>query len=392
MGSILKVTEEWLGYCKNQKEYEIIKERINQRSNNQTAKALGIPRQTIDKIVKRVYKRLQQDTGDNLFIKGISTLYGKDGEIKLQWVKTEVEKEEQFEAFKQAVEEILNELKETVKEKYQELYIGQKPLDDEFYDNEILTVYPIGDFHLGMFSWEDETGENYDLDIAYNLLSRAFDRLVESTPNSEYALLANLGDYFHIDDTRNETLRSGNRLDVDSRYPKILKIGLKLIVHVIKKLLAKHKYIIIRNAIGNHDPHTTYFLNEYIRAWFCNNPRIIIEDDVKTFWFYKFGKNLIGITHGDTCKLTDLPEIMAHDAAEYWSDTEFRYWYIGHVHHMQKKEFRTCVVESFGTLAAKDAWHYSSGYRSQRQIKYKVLHKDYGEIQEGTINLKYLEK
>jgi len=241
-----------------------------------------------------------------------------------------------------------------------------------------------------MFSWEEETGENYDLDIAYNLLTKAFNRLVESTPNSEYALLANLGDYFHIDDTRNETLRSGNRLDVDSRYPKILKTGLKLIINIIQKLLIKHKYIIIRNAIGNHDPHTTYFLNEYIRAWFCDNPRIIIEDDVKTFWFYKFGKNLIGITHGDTCKLTDLPEIMASDAAEYWSDTEFRYWYIGHVHHMQKKEFRTCIVESFGTLAAKDVWHYSSGYRSQRNIKYKVLHKDYGEIQEGTVNLKML--
>ena len=82
---------------------------------------------------------------------------------------------------------------------------------------------------------------------------------------------------------------------------------------------------------------------------------------------------------------------MASDAAEFWSDTEFRYWYIGHVHHQQVKEFRTCIIESFGTLASKDAWHYSSGYRSQRQIKFKVLHKDYGEIQEGTINMKMLE-
>jgi DNA-binding CsgD family transcriptional regulator len=108
MAAIMHVTEEWLDYCKNQKEFEVIKERLKHSSNNQTAKALGIPRQTIDAIVKRVYKRLQQDTGDYLFIKGISTLYGKDGDIKLQWVKTEVEKEEQFEAFKEAVEEIIN--------------------------------------------------------------------------------------------------------------------------------------------------------------------------------------------------------------------------------------------------------------------------------------------
>ena len=392
MPKAIEVTNEWLKYCKTKKEFEVIQERLKHPSNNKAAKALGISRKTVDNIIKRVYKRLQADTGDNLFIKGISTLYGPDGDIKLQWAKTEVEKEEQFEAFKEAVEEIIQELREiSKKNREQEIFRGQEELLNDFYEKDLLTIYPIGDFHLGMFAWNEESGEDYDLKIAYNLLNKAFDRLIDSTPNSEYALLANLGDYFHVDDTRNETLHSGNRLDVDSRYPKILKTGLKLIVSIIEKLLKKHKYVVIRNAIGNHDPHTSYFLNEYIKAWFCDDPRIIIEDDVKIFWFYKFGKNLIGITHGDTCKITDLPEIMASDASEYWSDTEFRYWYIGHVHHMQKKEFRTCVVESFGTLAAKDAWHYANGYRSQRQIKYKVLHKDFGEIQEGTINLKYIE-
>ena len=31
------------------------------------------------------------------------------------------------------------------------------------YLNDILVVYPIGDLHLGMFSWDKETGEDYDL-------------------------------------------------------------------------------------------------------------------------------------------------------------------------------------------------------------------------------------
>ena len=389
MAALLNVSEEWLEFCETPIEKEIIEERIKHRSNVKTAGALGIGRKKVDKIVNKIYKKYQTETSDGLFIKGTSTLYGPDGELKLRWVKTEAEKEERFEAFKEAVQEIVDEVKNAVEPKYKDIYYGEKPLADDFYDNELLTVYPIGDLHLGMFSWKEETGEKYDLKVAKKLLSKAFDRMIESTPNSEYAILANLGDFFHIDDTRNETMKSHNTLDVDSRYPEVLKTGLKLIVRVIEKLLLKHKYIIIRNAIGNHDPHTSYFLNEYIRAWFCENPRIIIKDEVKTFWFYKFGKNLIGITHGDTCKMQDLPEIMAYDASELWSDTEYRYWYIGHIHHQQKKEFRSCTVESFGTLAAKDAWHYSSGYRSQRQIKFKVLHKDFGEIQEGTVSLKY---
>ena len=388
MAKSIKVDSEFLKYCINQYERNIINERINCRSNVEAAKNLGLARQTVDRVVNRVKNRMK--TIDYLTVKGTSTLYDKDGNVKLQWVKTDIDKETKLQAFMDVIKESLEELKNEKLKKENKFYKTPYILDED-----ILVIYPIGDFHLGMFSWEEETNENYDLQIAENLLIESFNLMISSAPNSETCILANLGDYFHIDDTRNETLRSGNRLDVDSRYPKILKTGLKIIIHIIEKLLTKHKKIIIRNAIGNHDPHTTFFLNEYIKAWFAgtiNEGRIIIEDEVKTFWFYKFGKNLIGVTHGDTCKLTDLPEIMAHDATEYWSDTEFRYWYIGHVHHMQKKEFRTCVVESFGTLAAKDAWHSASGYRSQRQIKYKVLHKDYGEIQEGTVNIKMIEK
>jgi len=385
--AVIKVDSEFLKYCINEYERNIIKERINCKSNNEAAKHLGISRQTVDRVVNRVKNRMK--TVDYLTVKGTSTLYDKDGNVKLQWVKTDIDKEIKLQAFLDLIKESLEEIK---KEKKNEKIFREVPY---ILDEDILVVYPIGDLHLGMFSWDEETGENYDLKIAEKLLLKSFELMITSAPDSDTCILANLGDFFHIDDTRNETLRSGNKLDVDSRYPKILKTGLKLIIKIIEMLLLKHNKVIIRNAIGNHDPHTSFFINEYIKAWFSgtiDEGRISINDEVKTFWFYKFGKNLIGITHGDTCKITDLPEIMASDAAEHWSETEFRYWYIGHVHHTQVKEFRTCIVESFGTLAAKDAWHNSSGYRSQRQIKYKVLHKDYGEIQEGTVNLKMIER
>ena len=388
MAKITEVTSEFLKFCVNDHERNIIEIRKDCKSNNEAAKLLGISRQSIDRIIKRVKARMRNL--DLLYIKGTSTLYDDEGNVKLQWVKTDIDKDTRIQALLEVTEDLLKEIKNERKKVSYDIN-SKKESKKEIKNEDILVVYPIGDLHLGMFSWDEETGENYDLEIAQELLDKAFVKMIKSAPSSKIAILANLGDFFHIDDTRNETLRSGNRLDVDSRYPKILKTGLKLIINIIEKLLEKHDKIIIRNAIGNHDPHTTFFLNEYIKAWFCSTDRIEIKDENKTFWFYKFGKNLIGITHGDTCKLNDLPEIMASDAAEFWSDTEFRYWYIGHVHHQQVKEFRTCIIESFGTLASKDAWHYSSGYRSQRQIKFKVLHKDYGEIQEGTINMKMLE-
>ncbi len=393
------VNQEMLKYCKTDKERIVIETRLSCDSNKEVAQILEMDPRRISEIIKRVWVRWQtrpstpetvkqSENVDKKFInaskyliKGESILYDSEGNVKLKWIKTKADEV----ALQEAFEEAINNLIDKIKKNTLHLDINvSEPVDT--IDNE-LTVYPIGDLHIGMFSWAAETGEDYDLNIAYNTIKSAYKKLINSAPNTETALLINLGDFFHIDNYDGQTARSGNRLDFDTRWPKVLETGLKIMVELIYMLLSKHKKIIVRNAIGNHDQHSTIFLNAYLKAWFNNDPRIHVEDAPTAFWYYKWGKNLIGVTHGDTVKLTDLPEIMAHDAVQYWSNTEHRYWYIGHVHHMQKKEFRTCVVESFGTLVAKDAWHYASGYRSKRQIKYKVLHNKHGEVLEGTVTI-----
>ena len=393
------VNQEMLKYCKSDKERIVIETRLSCNSNKEAAQILEMDPRRISEIIKRVWVRWQtrsptpettkqSENTDKEFvnaskylIEGESILYDSEGNVKLKWIKTKADEVALQDAFEKAV----NNLMDKIKKNTLHLDINVSEPADTI-DNE-LTIYPIGDLHIGMFSWAAETGEDYDLDIAYNTIKNAYKKLINSAPNTETALLINLGDFFHIDNYDGQTARNGNRLDFDTRWPKVLETGLKIMVELIYMLLSKHKKIIIRNAIGNHDQHSTIFLNAYLKAWFNNDPRIHVEDAPTAFWYYKWGKNLIGVTHGDTVKLTDLPEIMAHDAAQYWSNTEHRYWYIGHVHHMQKKEFRTCVVESFGTLVAKDAWHYASGYRSKRQIKYKVLHNKHGEVLEGTVTI-----
>ena len=108
------------------------------------------------------------------------------------------------------------------------------------------------------------------------------------------------------------------------------------------------------------------------------------------FWYYKFGKILIGSTHGDTAKPNKLPEIMAADKPSEWGDTDYRYWYTGHIHSRNVIEFSGCVWESFRTLAAKDAWHSGAGYRSGRDMCSILLHKDFGEIGRNTVSVKMI--
>ena len=153
-----------------------------------------------------------------------------------------------------------------------------------------------------------------------------------------------------------------------------------VMVDMIHLALKKYPEVEVINAIGNHDDHSAVMLSAFLSAYFSDEPRVTVQPTTAKFHYVKFGKCLIGVTHGDTIKHNDLGELMATDKAEDWGSTEHRMWFVGHIHHSRKTELRGCTVESFRTLAAKDAWHAAKGYRSGRDMNAIVLHKDYGEV------------
>lgn len=257
---------------------------------------------------------------------------------------------------------------------------------------ELLAVYPIGDPHFGLLSWGQETDEDFDTEIAKALTEGAIDHLVAGAPKTGTALVAQLGDMFHADSDRALTPQSGHLLDVDTRLPRAMKIGFDAMVHVITKALYKHDLVIYRGARGNHDPTLSWALSLALSAWFRNEPRVVISLSPKDYWFMRFGNVLLGVTHGDKAKPTSLPGIMANDVAADWGQTKFRYVYRGHVHHDHLDELPGCKVESFQTLAAKDAWHTGRGYRSGRSMKLIVHHKDFGEVQRHTCPVELIER
>jgi hypothetical protein len=158
-------------------------------------------------------------------------------------------------------------------------------------------------------------------------------------------------------------------------------------VSVIEKCLEKHDIVNVRNALGNHSFTLEMFMSEFLVAWFRNEPRVIIHNEPRPFWYYKFGQTLLGVTHGDTIRPTDLGELMAAECHDIWSDTTHRYWLLGHVHSKHSWELRTCIAESFNTLAAKDAWHNEHGYRSKRNMSAITYHLQHGEVSRNTVDI-----
>lgn len=347
----------------------------------EAANELGISERNARKLLKRA-KELAAKRGyapdhdmtkpvpDGFVVSGVSTYYNDEGKPTGQWVKSKLTEGDKLKALQEAIEDFVSSYKGLAK---------PTPPPKEAAEDIVLAI-PIGDPHIGMYAWSEEAGEDFDIDIARNDLLSAAEKLVSVAPCASTCLIVNLGDFFHADNMSNTTSRSGHSLDVDTRWSKVLKLGCMLMVDIIKLALQKHPRVEVINAIGNHDDHSSIMLAAFLSAYFSEEPRVFIQPTSSKFHYFSFGKCLIGVTHGDTVKHADLGELMAVDKPEDWGASEHRYWYVGHIHHNRKLELRGCVVESFRTLAAKDAWHAAKGYRSGRDMNAVVLHKEFGEI------------
>jgi len=352
---------------------------------------LGIHHTTVNKAYKAVkYKAAMQgwspDHGlvhalpDGLKLKGTSTLYDMEtGAAKIQWVKSLVDKERQEAIFLEALEGFAEAIPRSEKVKPPELT-----------DDNLLACYPVGDHHFGMLSWHEETGDDYDLSIAESLLRGSIDYLIESAPHAETALVAILGDFMHYDSFEAVTPAHKNLLDADSRFPKMVRAAIKTLRYMIAQCLLKHQKVHVIIEIGNHDPSSSIFLMECFHNLYEHEPRVTIDRSPSHFHYYRFGKVLIGTHHGDKVKSEKLPMIMATDRAKDWGDTEHRYWWTGHIHHDSVKEFTGCKTESFRVLAPLDAYAANAGYRSGRDMKAIIMHKDFGEVERHIINSQML--
>lgn len=363
-------------------EWERCQQALEQAGGNitQAAVALGISRTTLSSRILAARAQGRAADGclpDGYKVKGVSTLYDWDGTPMLTWVKTgeDAEKQEQI-------------LRETLAEFIEAIPPATPTIPPERADDLLCVAYCIGDAHIGLYSWGAEVGADFDLQIAKDDLMGAADRLVASVPPADECLIVQLGDFFHSDDSKAITPKSGNRLDVDSRFPKIVRVGINTLRHIINRALEKHRTVRVRNVAGNHDPHSYIILVEALKGYYVNEPRVIIEDSPKPFWSYRFGSCLIGMTHGHMAKPEKYPGMLAVEAQADWGECAYRYVYHGHIHNKRVIDEMGVMVESFRTLAARDAWHAEMGYMPGREMQAIVLHKDFGEIERHTASLK----
>lgn len=380
-------------YCRSDRQREVLQACIDADTQVKAGELVGLHPDNVRQLLSRI-KRYATSRGwspehgwakpapEGYHVKGTTTLYDEDGRQRLQWVKTNKDAEGRAAQWRALAEELAQE----VEGKAEAVPVGYD------YDQDTLTVYPMGDPHIGLYSWHQETGQDFDCEIAQANLVHATQRLSAGAPLSNTGLIVNLGDFFHSDTQDNRTARSGHALDVDTRWARVLRVGVNALRACVSAALRRHKTVHVVNVIGNHDDHSAVALSLILEGYYSNEPRVVIDDAVSAYRRFRFGSVLLGMTHGHNSKPEDLASIMATEWPEEWGATRHRYWLTGHIHTRKVWECRGAMVESFRTLAARDAWTASMGYSAGRDMQRITYHRDHGEIERQRVDIGMLAR
>lgn len=317
----------------------------------------------------------ERSAPEHYMLRGVSTLLDGEGRVRGKWVKTQVRRVTPDEL--RAVYHDALKLVHTPKAQR----AAVRGAGDE-----VLAVYPLGDPHMGMLAWHRETGKNWDLKLAMAAHADAMASLISHAPASRHAVFAPLGDNMHGDGYGNTTT-AGTRVDVDVRYPKMLRAACAMLIGGVDQLLGHHEHVTCVLPPGNHDTTSAIAVREVLAAHYRNESRVTVRPNTAAHLYVRWHANLLGFHHGDRTKAAALPLVMATDRPDLWGKTKHRRWYCGHVHHETVKEHPGCVVETFGTLAPADAWHAGQGYRTRQRAVVDVLDQAKGKIARYEVTL-----
>lgn len=356
-------------------------------SYRKAADELGVDNTTVLKYVKRVQARAAR-LGDapGHFVNGVAPGYqmGKvtvqraaDGSVERTWERQSPESQRLLEAIKAAAEAMAEDLPR--------LLPRQAFIPTSEQRAELLNLYTITDAHVGMLAWHREGGENWDLDIAEETLTKCFAAMIDASPTAATAVVNQLGDFLHSDGLLPVTPTSGHILDQDGRFSKLVKVAIRVLRKIIDMALAKHDKVKVVIAEGNHDMASAVWLRHMFKALYENEPRLEVVDSELPYYVIEHGKVMLGFHHGHLKKPDLLAPVLAAQYAPIWGRTIYRYAHMGHQHHYYEKEHNGMTVAQHPTLASRDAYAARGGWFAVRATNAVTYHAEFGQVARFTI-------
>ena len=299
-----------------------------------------------------------------------------DGAIKQEWVISEPDKERQLELMREAVDALKSEI-----------FPEKATAPPKLCNQDLASCYVISDFHVSQLSWGEECGDEWSTSIAENMLVDWFQSAIQSAPNSHTGILAELGDLLHADGVNLEavTPESGNILDADIRFQKLVRVVIRALRRVIALMLEKHQCVHVLLCEGNHDTASSVWLREMFCTLYEDEPRVTVDTSPEPFYCIEWGLTSLFFHHQHKAKVADLSRVFAGKFREIFGRTKYSYAHCGHLHHQASKEDQLMIVEQHSTLAARDAHSSRAGHINQRGATSITYSKEFGEVGRITV-------
>lgn len=134
-------------------------------------------------------------------------------------------------------------------------------------------------------------------------------------------------------------------------------------IRVIDKLLSNSERVHISYVSGNHDEYVGWHLVNWLKAFYRNESRLVIDDTTKSRKYLKYGDSAVMFNHGDVIKPVKLAQIFPIEFREGWSGCENYYIFTGDKHHEKADEFGGIKFFQLPCLSnARSKWDERQGY------------------------------
>lgn len=226
-------------------------------------------------------------------------------------------------------------------------------------DNGKLLEVNMSDLHLNKLGYKD--GE-YNHQQAEEIFFYILNDILTRTENMKFEKILFIWshDFFNIDNLIKATT-GGTPQDTSTRFADMYKQGKRMLIQGID-LLRQFAPVETIQVGANHDRLTSYTMSEVLEAWFRNDHNVKIDNDPLSRKYIRYGKNLIGFSHGDKEK-SRLGKLMPIEARKDWGETLYSEIHAGHLHSEQAvKEENGVIVHYLSSPSGTDNWHYESGY------------------------------
>lgn len=225
-------------------------------------------------------------------------------------------------------------------------------LSEDYTDHAISVALP--DLHVG--------APQSNIDIVKDRVQKIADFAREMKVDKIY--LEFLGDVLHVDNTKATTVE-GTPQELHMSASEMFleaKNLVNFIIHTFSDFTTEVFWV-----AGNHSRALEFALFDGVIDTWSDNPQIIIDGEDKLRKAYRYGVQMVGMTHGDMLK-KELFGWLADEFPEMWGDSVYREMHYGHKHFEELTPAAGVVNRQIGTVLDKSTWENMKGYRKSRKV------------------------